>query len=96
MIDLPTQKDFESPHHRRAVGSLIAALIIFGIAFAVYYFRTEPVPVPEVVQQVEQWSAKDAAQKQAALDSISVRVTETLSPAALKEKQRILDTINGR
>ncbi len=41
MIDLPTQKDLKHPHHRKAIGALVAAVVIFGIALAVYYLRAD-------------------------------------------------------
>ena len=39
------------------------------------------------------WSAADQRAKQAVLDTISVRVTDTLSPSELKTKQALLKSI---
>ncbi|MEK7641859.1 MAG: hypothetical protein AAB365_02585 [Patescibacteria group bacterium] len=36
MIDLPTKKDIAHPHHRRAVGALVAAGIVFMMLIAAY------------------------------------------------------------
>ncbi len=40
MIDLPTQKEMNSPHHRRAVWALIAAGLLLGVVIVGYYLRS--------------------------------------------------------
>ena len=55
MIDLPTSKDMATPHHRKAIGALVATVIIFGLLLVVYYLRPEPVETPvqsNIIQQL--------------------------------------------
>lgn len=37
MIDLPTQSDLATPHHRKAIGALVATVVVFGVALIIYF-----------------------------------------------------------
>jgi hypothetical protein len=41
MIDLPTEKDMNSPHHRRAVWALIMASVIGVLLVATYVWKVQ-------------------------------------------------------
>lgn len=80
MIDLPTQKEMESPHHRRALWALIAAGVIFAGLIAAYVVNPQP--------QEEQGGAirEDfAAQKMAELAKPNPTVTLTVDEVILKK-----------
>lgn len=47
MIKLPTKKDIESLHHRKAIGALVASGVVLIIILSTYFLR----PVSETIQR---------------------------------------------
>ena len=80
-----------APHHRKAIGALIASVVIFGIVLAVYFLRPEVEPVP--INQPVGWTSADAEAKQGVVDSISTRTAAVLTASELKTKKALLDSI---
>lgn len=95
MIDLPTQKDLATPHHRKAVGALVASIIIFGLVLTVYYLRPTPEPTPPP-QQVGGWSEAQIAEKEATLASVRVNPVTNMTPAEIKQKQELLKMLRSQ
>ncbi len=81
MIDLPTQKEMNSPHHRRAVWALIAAGLLLGALLAAYYLK------PPVIEDLP--SQSDMAQKRALLNEAPA--TLDLTASEIKTRQTLLN-----
>lgn len=85
MIELPTEKDLKTPHHRKAIGALVAALVVFGFLIVGYclYQTKEP--------EVDQTYAAIAA-RQALMDIPNPTVE--LTPDQVEERQKLMSTPN--
>lgn len=71
MIDLPTQKEMNSPHHRRAIWALVGSGLILGAILTAYY-----------IDQVE-----DTSRGQGGVVRLQSIVGQSVPPANLTNEQ---------
>jgi hypothetical protein len=81
MIDFPTSKDMASPHHRKAIGALVASGIILIVILSAYFLRPE--------QRQDSQSGMTIAEKQAVLET-QTNPPSGLSATEVKARQALL------
>ena len=99
MADAFLSNNVAAPHHRKAIGALIAAVIVFGIVLAVYFLRPEVEVIPQQPDMAQlknsilaqpnppvTLSSQEAAVKQSQLSAPNPKVTLTPEQVRIKRE----------